>query len=250
MERYCPPVPNPLRIPHVRPGAVTVLLLAGTVLAATAAGAGDPDRAKPGAATKSAATARPPATRGAGPGAAPAPAPAPAPGPAPTVATAPVGSGGILKLSFQVKGMVCMLCTRGVEESIKRLPGVASVTADLATGRVDVTAQDRHSLDIQQVRDRAARAGFPVIGETDVEARGRFEIGAERRLTFKPAGGVYSWQVLESTRLLALTRAYPGLRGDFILGFRLHEKPPWKRPAINITAFESATPVQRAAGGS
>jgi len=143
-----------------------------------------------------------------------------------------------------------MLCTRGVEEAIKRLPGVATVTADLATGRVEVAAQDRHSLDIQQVRERAARAGFPVSGETDLEARGRFEVGADRRLAFRPGGGVQAWQVLESARLLALTRAYPGLRGNFVLGFRLHEKPPWKRTAISITTFESAAPVRPAAGGS
>ena len=216
MERYCPRVRYTFRIPHVRPGSVAVLVLAGAVCASAAA-------------TKPSPPPRPPAS---------APVPAPAAG------------GGILKLSFPVKGMVCMLCTRGVEVAIKRLPGVATVTADLATGRVEVAAQERHSLDIQQVRDRAARAGFPVSGETDIEARGRFEIGAERRLTFKPAGGVYSWQVLESARLLALTRAHPALRGDFVLGFRLHEKPPWKRAAISITAFESVAPVQRAAGGS
>lgn len=242
---------------------MAVLLLAGAVFAAAAAGTDEPAPVKPKAGTKTAGTAKvvtagktPAATTTkptATPSKPPAPAtkaPAPAPAAVPAPAPAPAPSGGILKLSFQVKGMVCMLCTRGVEEAIKRLPGVATVTADLATGRVDVVALERRSLDIQQVRDRAARAGFPVIGETDVEARGRFEVGAERRLTFKPAGGVYAWQVLESARLLALTRAYPSLRGDFTLGFRLHEKPPWKRPAIDITAFSSAAPVQRAAGGS
>jgi hypothetical protein len=45
--------------------------------------------------------------------------------------------------------------------------------------------------------------------------------------------------VLESARLLALTRAHPDLRGDFIVGFRLHDRPPWKRPAISLTRFET-----------
>jgi copper chaperone CopZ len=145
--------------------------------------------------------------------------------------------------------MVCMLCTRGVAEAIKRLPGVATATADVSTGRVEVLARERHSLDIQQVRERAARAGFPANGEADVEARGRFEVGADRRLTFKPTGGSQSYQVVESARLLSLVRAHPGLRGEFVIGFRLHEKPLWKRTSINITRFES-TPVLRAAGGS
>jgi copper chaperone CopZ len=135
--------------------------------------------------------------------------------------------------------MVCPLCTRGVAEAIKRLPGVGRVTADLATARVEVEALDHHSLDIQQVRERAARAGFPAIGECDIQARGRFELGADRRLAFRPGGSPQAWQVLESSGLLALARSQPGLRGEFVLGFRLHDRPPWKRTSISITDFES-----------
>lgn len=152
-------------------------------------------------------------------------------------------------LSFPVRGMVCRLCTRGVEESIKRLNGVASVRADLATGRVDVEAQDGRALNIDEVRQRAARAGFPVHGDTDVVARGRFAIGTEGRITFRVTGSNYAWQVLEGQQLLALFRSSPSLKGEFQIGFRLHERPPFARPAIALTRFEPVTQrLVRAAG--
>ena len=144
----------------------------------------------------------------------------------------------VRRLAFPVRGMVCPLCTRGVEESLKALPGVASVHADLASGRVDVEAQSGRTLDIQQVRERTARAGFPVNGETDAQARGRFSIGPEGRITFRVTGSSASWQVLEGQQLLALFRAYPTLRGEFLVGFRLHDRQALPRPAIALTSFE------------
>jgi hypothetical protein len=151
--------------------------------------------------------------------------------------------GEVKRLTFPVSGLHSPLATRGIEEAIRTLPGVANVSADLGSGRVDVQAEDQRSLNIQDVRTRAARAGFPVSGDLDVEARGRFEIGAERRITFKVSGTTYSWQVLESGTLLDLFRAYPTLRGDFVAGFRLHDGAAWSRPAITLTDWRSIPPA-------
>lgn len=145
--------------------------------------------------------------------------------------------GEVKRLTFPVSGLHSPLATRGIEEAIRTLPGVASVAADLGSGRVDVQAEDQKSLNIQDVRTRAARAGFPVSGDLDVEARGRFEIGTERRITFKVSGTTYAWQVLESGTLLDLFRAYPTLRGDFVTGFRLHDGAAWSKPAITLTGW-------------
>ena len=152
----------------------------------------------------------------------------------------PPASAEIVGLSFPVRGMVCPLCTRGVEESIRGLRGIGRVSADLASGRVTIEAGGTQPLNIQEVRDRAGRAGFPVDGETDVMAKGRFTIGAEGRITFRATGSTYTWQVLESHELLSLFRSNPGLRGEFLVGFRLHDRPPGTRPAIAITHFEPA----------
>jgi copper chaperone CopZ len=141
----------------------------------------------------------------------------------------------VRRVAFPVHGMICPLCTRGVEEAIRPLPGVAGVTADLATGRVEVEAAPQATLDIKTVRDRAAHTGFAVVGESDVEARGRFEIGADGKITFRVIGTNYTWQVIESNGLLAMFRAYPSLKGDFVVNFRLHDRGPAARTTISIT---------------
>jgi hypothetical protein len=126
-----------------------------------------------------------------------------------------------------------------VEEAIRQLPGVARVSADLGSGRVEVEAENQKSLNLQEVRTRAARAGFPVSGDLDIQARGRFDTGVDGRITFKVSGTTYAWQVLESGTLLEIIRSHPGLRGDFVAGFRLFEKPAWNHPAISLTGWEA-----------
>ena len=145
----------------------------------------------------------------------------------------------VKRLQFPVTGMHSPLASRGIEQALGTLPGVARVSADRGTGRVQVEAESQKSLNLQEVRTRAARAGFPVSGDLDVLARGRFETGAERRITFKVTGTSYAWQVLESGTLLEIAKSHPGLRGEFIVGFRLFEKPPWNRPAISLAEWEA-----------
>jgi copper chaperone CopZ len=145
----------------------------------------------------------------------------------------------VKRLQFPVSGMRSPLASRGVEEAIRTLSGVARVSADLGSGRVEVEAESQKSLNLQEVRTRAARAGYPVAGDLDVLARGRFDTGAEGRITFKVAGTSYAWQVLESATLLEMFRSHPGLRGEFVAGFRLFEKPPWNRPAISLREWEA-----------
>jgi hypothetical protein len=159
-----------------------------------------------------------------------------------TAAAAPAPPVGVVKVTLTVGNLISPLSTRGVEEAIKRLPGVGEVHADSATGVVQVFAAERQSLDLAQVRERASRAGFPPQGEPDLEARGRFEIGNEGKIVFRPGGVGPGWQVLESARLLALFRGQPRLLGEYLIDFRLHEKPPWNRPAISLTGGTLITP--------
>jgi len=145
----------------------------------------------------------------------------------------------VKRLAFPVSGMHSPLATRGVEEAIRQLPGVARVSADLGTGRVEVEAENLKSLNLQEVRTRAARAGFPVSGDLDIQARGRFDTGVDGRITFKVTGTTYAWQVLESGTLLEIIRSHPGLKGEYVAGFRLFEKPAWNRPAISLTGWQA-----------
>ncbi len=157
---------------------------------------------------------------------------------------------GVQSMSLTVSGMTCPLCTRGVEESVKALDEVGSVTADLATGAVRVEAREGKSLVIQQVKDRIFRAGFRIGGECELVATGRFTFGGDRRITLRIPGTSYAYQVLEGGELLRLIKAHPGLRGDYIVGLRIHDHPNWKPPAASITSFELlSAPLPRSAAG-
>jgi copper chaperone len=63
--------------------------------------------------------------------------------------------------TYTVTGMTCEHCVRAVREEIGRLPGVADVVADLASGRVRVTADGPVTDDA--VRAAVAEAGYEVV---------------------------------------------------------------------------------------
>lgn len=161
---------------------------------------------------------------------------------APVLAAPPVRgavlTGAVRVVTLPVKGMTCALCTRGVEESVKRLDGVVGATADLGSGLVRVEAAEGKSLSLSEVKDRVVKAGFKVGGECQIEAEGRFSVSPEGRIMFRIPGTAYAYQVLEGSELLHLYKSHPGLKGDFSVSFRLHEHPRWKPPAISIIRAE------------
>jgi copper chaperone CopZ len=154
----------------------------------------------------------------------------------------------VVRMVVPVRGMTCMLCVRGVEESLKSLQGVASAAAQLSPGLVRVEALEQRSLDIRQVKDRVLRAGFGVGGECTISAVGRFSVGTEGLILFRIAGTPYVYQVLEGIHLRRLFRRSPKLQGEFAITFRLHEHPYWKPAAISIISFEPPGMVAPSAG--
>jgi len=145
----------------------------------------------------------------------------------------------VIGLTLPVGGMNCVLCARGIRESVKALEGIGDVTTDLAAARVSVAATEGHSLDILQVRERIIGAGFRIGGECDVRATGRFTLGDEGRLMFRVQGTPLAYQVLEGFKLKSLFRSHPDLKGNFLVDFRLHDHRGWKVPAITIAAWEA-----------
>ena len=137
-----------------------------------------------------------------------------------------------------VRGMTCALCTRGVEESIRRLRGVGTAKADLESGRVRVTVGKEHPLDLVEVKKSVSEAGFEVAGECDLVATGRFALGEERRLTPANDETPLRYRVLENNQTLLLFRRQPGLQGRFTVRFRLHDDARWDPPAISLRSIE------------
>jgi copper chaperone CopZ len=60
--------------------------------------------------------------------------------------------------AFQVRGMTCAHCAGFVTEELEALPGVESVTVDLPTGNVTLTA-DR-PIDRADIRTAVEAAGY------------------------------------------------------------------------------------------
>ena len=63
--------------------------------------------------------------------------------------------------TFQVTGMTCGHCQRAVTEEISRIPGIQSVTVDLATGSVTVTATQ--PVDRADIALAVDEAGYTLI---------------------------------------------------------------------------------------
>lgn len=63
-------------------------------------------------------------------------------------------------IELTVEGMTCDHCVRAVRSGVAAVAGVATVTVDLASGRVEVTGD----VDAVAVRAAVAEAGYTVVG--------------------------------------------------------------------------------------
>lgn len=63
--------------------------------------------------------------------------------------------------TFQITGMTCEHCRRAVTEEIGRIPGVAGVSVDLASGSATVTATD--PVDRADVAHAVDEAGYTLV---------------------------------------------------------------------------------------
>lgn len=63
--------------------------------------------------------------------------------------------------TFEVSGMTCAHCVRSVTEEISKVAGVGSVTVDLATGTVTVTASQ--PIDRADIAAAVDEAGYCLV---------------------------------------------------------------------------------------
>ncbi|WP_256103269.1 heavy-metal-associated domain-containing protein [Streptomyces sp. ODS05-4] len=63
---------------------------------------------------------------------------------------------------YQVAGMTCGHCEGAVSKELSALPGVTSVTAEAASGRVTVVSES--ALDEAAVREAVDEAGYELTG--------------------------------------------------------------------------------------
>jgi copper ion binding protein len=68
----------------------------------------------------------------------------------------------VTETTYSVTGMTCDHCVRAVEAEVARIPGVASVTVDLAAGQV--TLRSDEPVDPAVVSAAVEEAGYEVTG--------------------------------------------------------------------------------------
>src|SRR5579875_696259 len=61
---------------------------------------------------------------------------------------------------LEIEGMTCASCVRRVERALGKVPGVAGVTVNLATGKAEVVADSPAGLDPQALVDAVRAAGY------------------------------------------------------------------------------------------
>ncbi len=71
--------------------------------------------------------------------------------------------------TFIVEGMTCKNCKAHVEKSIKEMPGVDEVIADLSNGQVRVSGDE---IDNLKVKKSVEESGYIFKGEVNIAARG------------------------------------------------------------------------------
>ncbi len=64
--------------------------------------------------------------------------------------------------SYSVNGMTCDHCVRAVQSEVGKVPGVASVSVDLGSGRVTVVSEQ--PVDTAAVRAAVEEAGYEFTG--------------------------------------------------------------------------------------
>ncbi len=64
-----------------------------------------------------------------------------------------------MKTTFKVKGMSCGGCRLGVENALKRVPGVSSVTVDLEAAEASVEF-DENKAALSELKAAVVKAGF------------------------------------------------------------------------------------------
>jgi copper chaperone len=64
--------------------------------------------------------------------------------------------------TYSVTGMTCDHCVRAVQSELGKVPGVASVSVDLGSGRVTVASEE--PVDAAAVRAAVEEAGYDLAG--------------------------------------------------------------------------------------
>jgi len=95
----------------------------------------------------------------------------------------PDRQGSECQVEFPVEGMTCAACTGRVERALKKVPGVAEASVNLATNRATVTF-DPSKAGPSDLTSAVSRAGYtPVVQKVEIFQEDMTDPGSEKRVT-------------------------------------------------------------------
>lgn len=97
------------------------------------------------------------------------------------------GQAAVERITLQVDGVSCSLCTLPLKKQLGSLPGVSRVDFDLKSATAVLEASPGGSLALESVRDRVRRAGF-TPRQASIRATGRVVRWQESRWALDVAG--------------------------------------------------------------
>lgn len=93
------------------------------------------------------------------------------------------------QFTVYVEGLTCPICSGGLETKFKSVKGISLVKADFKTGIMTFAMPPRYKMQISEVKERVAKAGYAAKGVSVRRSDGKTEKWGELKPIAPPAIG-------------------------------------------------------------
>ena len=93
------------------------------------------------------------------------------------------------QFTVYVEGLTCPICSGGLETKFKAVKGIAQVKADFKTGKMFFVMPPKYKMQMSEVKERVAKAGYAAKGILVRRSDGKTEKWGELKAIAPPATG-------------------------------------------------------------
>ncbi len=93
------------------------------------------------------------------------------------------------QFTVYVEGLTCPICSGGLETKFKAVKGIAQVKADFKTGKMTFTMPPRYKMQMSEIKERVAKAGYAAKGILVRRSDGKTEKWGELKSIAPPVTG-------------------------------------------------------------
>lgn len=73
-----------------------------------------------------------------------------------------ISAAQVTKVSLQASGLTCSMCSNSINKSLKNIPSVDKINADIKTSTFEITFKKGSIVDFDQIKKKVENAGFSV----------------------------------------------------------------------------------------